>query len=59
MKNEYVFTGKVVCGLCGWKMRGKLDRKNKIYICAKYNKNGCCERNKIFESSIVEALGEE
>lgn len=33
-------------------MRGKKARNNSVYICAKYNKEGTCERNKIDESWI-------
>lgn len=50
---EYIFSSKIVCGFCGWKMRGKKDRKQKIYICSKYNKNGQCQRNKIKEIDII------
>jgi hypothetical protein len=56
--SDYTFKGKVICGLCGWKMRGKLDRKKKIYICAKYNKNNQCVRNKIDEDFIISKIKE-
>jgi hypothetical protein len=59
MDNKYLFSGKLVCGFCGWKMRGRMDRKNKVYICSKYNKNGNCKRNKIHETSIIEKINEE
>ena len=45
----YKYRGKVKCAQCGWAMRGKKARGKSIYICAKYNKDGSCERNKIDE----------
>lgn len=53
---EYEFSGKLTCEYCGWKMRGKMERKKFSYICAKYNKNNQCLRNLIKQDEIIKQL---
>lgn len=53
----YKYKGRIKCAKCGWAMRGKKARSKNIYICAKYNKEGTCERNKIDEEVIDQLVG--
>lgn len=55
-KNNYIFSKKLICDICKWKMRGIMDRKNPVYICGKYSLLGKCKRNTIHESYLIEHL---
>ena len=50
---KYQFSGKMICSYCGWKMRGRMERKELTYICAKYNYNKTCTRNTIYQKNII------
>lgn len=55
---NFIFSGKVYCGLCGWKYRAKKERANTVYVCSKYStgKNGGCERYKVNEADITDLV---
>lgn len=63
-KQLNVFTGKVVCSKCGYKMvtayNTKNNKKNRYFRCsnAKYGKM-CCEGTTIFESTLIECVTSE
>lgn len=52
---NFLFSGKVYCGLCNWKYRAKKERNKKVYICSKYStgKDGGCERHKVDEQHLA------
>jgi hypothetical protein len=52
---NFLFSGKVYCGLCNWKYRAKKERNKNVYICSKYStgKDGGCERHKVDEQHLA------
>lgn len=55
-EEKYLFSKKLICGYCNWRMRARMDRYKKIYICSKYNYNRSCVRNKIHEETLINFL---
>ena len=52
----YLFTSKVICGLCGWNYRAKTERRKRVYVCNKYSSLGACERHKVDEDYLVDVI---
>ncbi|MCX7748093.1 MAG: zinc ribbon domain-containing protein [Clostridia bacterium] len=53
---DFLFSGKIFCGLCDWKYRGKTERNKKVYLCSKYSKTGDCERYKVDEQHLLDLI---
>ena len=51
---EYYFSKRIFCGLCGNSMRGICERNVKKYVCSSYSSNSNnCIRNKIEEQVLI------
>ncbi|MCX7746915.1 MAG: zinc ribbon domain-containing protein [Clostridia bacterium] len=55
-ESDYIFKGILICGMCGWHLKGKMDRKKKIYVCGNYDKRGECFRNSISEKEVTDFI---
>ena len=55
--SNFLFSGKVYCGLCNWKYRAKKNETKKcmsaLTILLDTGKNGCCEHHKVDEQHHV------
>lgn len=56
-KSNYLFSGLIKCRDCSHNYRGKMYRKNAVYIClGHYNRKTNCERFAIHEKDILNAI---
>lgn len=53
-----LFSGKLICDYCNKKMRGKLARKKRIYVCSTWSNFGknACRQNKVEQDLLLELL---
>jgi len=53
-----LFSGKLICQYCKKRMRGKLARKKRIYVCSSWSNYGkdACIQNKVEQDLLVECL---
>ena len=57
-KDEYLFTGKIVCGQCGKHYRRKITANKPVWICATFNRLGkaYCSSQQIPEQVLLELV---
>ena len=53
-----LFKGKIICQYCKKRMRGKLARKKRIYVCSTWSNYGkdACIQNKVEQDLLLELL---
>jgi hypothetical protein len=53
----YLFKGKIKCGNCKGKFRGKSQRDKRVYICTNHSKDSStCERFIVHEFDIIKVI---
>jgi hypothetical protein len=53
----YLFKGKIICGNCKGRFRGKSQRDKRVYICTNHSKDSSvCERFIIHESDLINII---